>query len=340
MNSVSTIGLAFNPYNGFYTNEVERYNAKKMEKATQLIKLALENNSYKVILLPIDEFFLSKTLNQKPDLIFNYSTGIIEKNSQAISTGLLEKTGIPFTGSELKTHVIALYKDLSKYVFKTNGIPTPNFQVLDKPNEIKKTLLNYPLFVKPLHEGSSFGVDDRSVVHNIKGLNEKSAEIIRNYRQPALIEEFIPGKEYTVGIWGNYEPELLPILELRFNNKDNINTREVKNKRAMEELCPASIEINIEKAIKKIAIKAYKMLGCLDYARMDFRVDPEGRVYLIEINSLPSLKPDRSSFIKMCRAKNIDFDAAIKRIVDISIQRWGLEKINTRQKKIYELESQ
>jgi D-alanine-D-alanine ligase len=315
------IVLAYTPYiSPSSTPEVE-YNARKMELAAKNIKEALENSGFLPVLLPVDELFLVRVKETSPDLIFNYSTGVQEKNSQVITASLLEKIGLPFTGSGMKTHFIALYKDLTKYILKSKDIPTPAFQVFTNYDEELKSNLSFPLFVKPVHEGSSFGIDQNSVVRNHLQLREKVKEINTIYQQAALVEEFIPGREFTVGVWGNEHPDILPILELSFNNINNINTMENKNKRSMQEICPCFIPEEIQIKIKELAIKAFLAIGCYDYARVDFRMSNEGQLYVIELNTLPSLKADRSSFITMARAAGFEFNQVINKIVSLALER-------------------
>lgn len=315
------VGLAYTPYEIDSPTPEELYNAKKMEVAVKCIKEALDSSECQTILLPVDENFLVNVQQEKPDLIFNYSTGVQEKNSQVITAALLEKTGLPFTSSSMKAHFTALYKDLTKYTLLGKGIPTPPFQVFNHYEEELREDLGFPLFVKPLHEGASFGIDYNSVVRNHLQLREKVREIHIRYQQAALVEEFVPGREFTVGIWGNEQPEILPVLELRFNNIDNINTQQNKNTRSMQQICPAFIPDDIHKKIKGLAIKAYKAIGCSDYARVDLRMTNEGKIYVIELNTLPSLKADRSSFITMARAAGIEYNEIIKRIVSLALER-------------------
>lgn len=328
MSNLLKIVLAHTPYKKYNLTPLEEYNVNKMEASIEALKKALEKYNHQVIPLPVDKFFLEKIWGISPDLIFNYSTGVQEKNDQVITASLLEKTGFPYTSSGLKAHFTALYKDLAKSVFITQGIPTPKFQIFNNPDEELNKGLKFPLFVKPLHEGSSFGVDNNSVVFNNGNLKIKIEEINNIYKQPALVEEFVPGREFTLGVWGNSHPQVLPILELKFNNLNNINTQENKNKRAMEQICPALLPENISEELRKLAVKTYKAMGCSDYARVDFRVTEDGKAYVLEINTLPSLKPDRSSFITMARSAGMEYEEIINKIVSIAYNRYNTKRMN------------
>ncbi len=320
------IGLAFTPYSNYNSTPLDEYNSKKMKESINSIKTALENLNYPVVLLPVDKEFLNRVGKDKPELIFNYSTGVCEKNSQVMTAALLEKTRLPYTASNMKAHFTALYKDLTKSVLISKGIPTPGFQIFETENQRLKEGLNFPLFVKPVHEGSSFGVDQNSVVRNLTQLKEKIQEINHLFHQPALVEEFIPGREFTLGILGNNQLELLPVMELKFNNFNNINTQENKKARTMEQICPAFIPQQFEEKLKELAFQTYKAVGCSDYARVDFRISNEGKIYVIEINTLPSLKPDRSSFITMARSAGYEYKGIINKIIAVAMKRYYLDR--------------
>jgi D-alanine-D-alanine ligase len=233
----------------------------------------------------------------RPDVIFNLFEGLPDQGgTEAFVAGLLEWSGVPFTGSPFATLSLARCKHLCKFLFRGVGLPTPEFFVVDDL-PIPECRLQWPVIVKPAQEDASVGLDQGSVVINQSALNDRVAHLLKNYGPPVLVEEFIPGRELNVSVVEAPEMRTLPVSEVQFvqNGPDYwpIVTYDAKwrpgsrDYEATPPKYPANVEPKLTERLGKIARKAYQLLGCRDYARCDFRVRPSGQPYLLEVNPNP-----------------------------------------------------
>ncbi len=250
------------------------------------------------------------------DLIFNIAEGVEGRNREAQVPALCELLGIPYTGSDSATLAIALDKALCKKVLTQHDILTPNFQVMESPRARLNSDLKFPLIIKPNAEGSSKGIATTNVVDNEEELRVAVANVLENYRQPALVEEYISGREFTVGLLGDKRPRVLPPMEIRF--KDESNERPVYDFQVKQEWekhvyyqCPAKVTAAQQKAIEKVARATFWALDCRDVARVDMRMDAKGQVYVLEVNPLPGLTPDYSDLVLISQAAGMDYDEII-----------------------------
>ncbi len=233
----------------------------------------------------------------RPDVIFNLFEGLPDQGgTEAFVAGLLEWSGVPFTGSPFATLSLARCKHLCKFLFRGVGLPTPEFFVVDDL-PIPECRLQWPVIVKPAQEDASVGLDQGSVVINQSALNDRVAHLLKNYGPPVLVEEFIPGRELNVSVVEAPEMRILPVSEVQFvqDGPDYwpIVTYDAKwrpgsrDYEATPPKYPANVEPKLTERLGKIARKAYQLLGCRDYARCDFRVRLSGQPYLLEVNPNP-----------------------------------------------------
>ncbi len=271
---------------------------------------------------------LPRQLMQTPvDLVFNIAEGVAGRNREAAVPALCELMGIPYTGSDAATLSIALDKALSKRVLLQHGILTAEFQVMETGRERLSSKLKFPLIVKPNQEGSSKGVSaSASVVDDEEGLRAVVRELIDRYRQPALIEVYIPGREFTVGLLGDRRPRVLPPMEILF--KDKSNERPVYDFQIKQEWekhvsyqCPAHLTPAELKAIERVCRETFAALDCRDVARIDLRVTPKGDIYVIEVNPLPGLTPGYSDLCLIAAAAGIEYPALIGEILEGGLKR-------------------
>jgi D-alanine--D-alanine ligase len=254
------------------------------------------------------------------DLIFNIAEGVEGRNREAQVPALCELLGIPYTGSDSATLAIALDKALCKKVLMQHDILTPRFQVMGSPRERLSADMRFPLIVKPNAEGSSKGIGSTNVVDTEDEMRTAVRGIVERYRQPALVEEYISGREFTVGLLGDKRPRVLPPMEIRF--KDESVDRPVYDYGVKQEWeqhvyyeCPAKLTESELKAVEKIARATFWALDCRDVARVDLRMDPEGRIYVLEVNPLPGLTPDYSDLVLISKALGMDYDQLIAEIM-------------------------
>lgn len=300
------------------------------EAAIKQIVASLKKGGHQVIALEGDkdlidnlEDFMPSTLKgERPGMAFNLSYGIQGQARYTHVPGILEMVGVPYVGSGPLAHSLALDKVVAKMLFVQNDLPTPEFAVLEQP-EFELPKLEYPLIVKPKNESVSFGI---KIVNNPDELRTAAQVIFDEFQQPVLVERFIAGREINVGVIGNgAQVEAFPVAELAFGDKGpQIYTMEDKKKtsgREVEVVCPADLDDNLAQKAQSLAKRAFTVLGCYDCARVDFRMDQQGNLYLLEINSLPSLG-EHGSYVAAAQAAGLDFTALVNRLVDVASSRY------------------
>jgi len=269
------------------------------------------------------------------DIVFNIAEGKYGKFRESEVPAILDYLNIPYTGSNTFSLALALNKALTKKILHADNIPTPRFQVFVKGNEELNPDLKFPLIVKPNREGSAKGINTSNVVETKEALFDKAKEIIGTYKQEALVEEFIVGKELTVGILENGKTIVLPILEIDFSTCENSGeyfySWRMKEYQGNTELglvptfhCPARLDKDIEELVKETALKTHRALGCLDISRTDIRLSKDNVPYVLEINPLPGLNPNESNFPIMAYAAGMKYEDLIEAILLNASERKGL----------------
>ncbi|MDD5568356.1 MAG: ATP-grasp domain-containing protein [Candidatus Omnitrophica bacterium] len=269
------------------------------------------------------------------DMVFNIAEGRSGKFRESEVPAILDYLKIPYTGSDTFSLALALNKALTKKILKAENIPTPNFQVFIKGTEELNPDLRFPLIVKPNCEGSAKGISKLNVVNNAEDLFKRVKDILSVYKQEALVEEFIEGKELTVGILENGKTRVLPILEIDFsgckNSGEYFYSWKMKEYQGNKELglvptfhCPARLDPEIEKAVKDVALRTHRAVGCLDISRTDIRLDKFNVPYVLEINPLPGLDPKESNFPIMAYAAGMKYEDLIEAIILSASERKGL----------------
>jgi D-alanine-D-alanine ligase len=261
------------------------------------------------------------------DLVFNMAEGIKGRNREAVVPALLELLDIPYSGSDPAALSIALDKALAKRIVRQHGIPTPNFVTLQTGKErLPRELMKFPLIVKPVAEGSSKGVHHTSVVETEAELREAAREMIAKYDQPALVETYVAGREFTVGLLGERRPKVLPPMEVVFlaPGKHPVYSFEFKQdwSSKIRYDVPANLEPGQLRALERAARECFIALGCRDVARVDFRMDEQGKVYFLECNPLPGLTPGWSDLVLIAKAAGIEYNALIAEILSGAIRRY------------------
>jgi len=307
------------------------------------IRKAIVANGHRVHMIEANQeaYIKLKKLkdNKQVDLVFNIAEGFYGEAREAQIPAMLEMLQIPYTGSGPQTLAITLDKSRTKEILSYYKVPTPHFQIFNGIKEPLKKDLKFPLIAKPIREGSSKGIMDNCVVRNKKELLKKILEINKKYNQAAIVEEFIEGREFTVGILGQKGiPQVLPIIEISFEDlpkgMNKIDSYESKwfyddPSKGMDPLvCPAKVSKELEKKIKETCLGAFRVLNCKDMARMDLRLDKKGIPRIIDVNSLPGLIPDpkeNSRFPRAARTAGIKYEKMIGLIIDSAKKRYGLK---------------
>ena len=292
---------------------------------------------HRVSLVPADLDALNTLRELRPDLVFNIAEGLYGASREAQLPALLDMLQIPYTGSDPVTLGICLDKARTKEILAYHDVPTPRFRRLTIAAELPAAM-DFPLMVKPVGEGSGKGITDRSLVRTPVELDQQLARIADHYRQPALVEEFLAGREFTVAMIGNGDDlRVLPIVEIDFSTlpagANPLYSYEAKwiwdQADAPLQIfhCPAPIDPLLQHAIESICIKTFKTLGCRDWCRIDVRLDGDGRPNIIEVNPLPGVLPrpeQNSCFPKAARAAGLSYPQMIQAVVEAARLRLGL----------------
>jgi D-alanine-D-alanine ligase len=297
------------------------------------IKNALLNHCSEVEVIEADENAYQKLKEGHFDFAFNIAEGIRGDARESQIPAMLEMLGIPYAGSGVSTLAITLDKRRTKEVLLANGIRTPRFQLFDGVMN-PKTNLEFPLFIKPNNEGSSRGITSKSLVRNKEELETVIFDIIRQYNQLAIAEEYLDGREFTAGVIGNSKPFVLPIVEVDFDSlpedSPKFDCYEVKwiydspCSGYETTKCPADLTDDLRLRIENTAVDTCKALDIKDFCRIDMRLDKEGEPSVIDVNALPGLNPDpieNSRFPKAAYAAGFTYDELIGAVFEAALKR-------------------
>jgi D-alanine-D-alanine ligase len=275
----------------------------------------------KDIIDKLEEFMPQVLKGERPGIVFNISYGVQGQARYTHIPSILEMVGIPYVGSGPLAHSLALDKVVAKMMFKQEGLATPDFVVLNTPDFVEKPNLKFPMIVKPKNEAVSLGL---KVVYNEKHLREAVETLIEDFKQPVLVEQYIDGREINVGVIGNDPPEAFTPAELIFPEGPKIYSYEDKIQKSGREVkvrCPADISPDLSLKAQELAILAFNTLGCFDCARVDMRLDKGDNLYVLEVNSLPSLG-EHGSYVAAAEHMGLDFPALVNRLVDVATARY------------------
>lgn len=301
---------------------------------------AIVANGYDCIDIEADENAYEKLKKQKKsiDLVFNIAEGLRGEIREAQIPAILEMLGIPYTHSGALAQAVTLDKALTKKIWQYHGLPTPKFAVIGLNEKPYIEGLRFPVLVKPNSEGSSKGIFNDSLVEDPNRLIKIIRQIRKQYDNGVLVEEYLPGREFTVTVMGNRQPYILPIVEQNYDifptNLKKFASYEAKW--LFEDslpnphdayICPAKLTPSLEKLIEKLCIQAFEVLNCRDISRIDLRLDAKGKPQLLEINTMPGMLPDPnvvSYYPVAARAVGWDHTRMIGQIITHSRERLGI----------------
>lgn len=269
-----------------------------------------------------------RILSYKPDVIFNLCEGFLgDARHEMHVASLWELLQIPYTGNAPLTLGLAQDKVISKRLFESKKIRTPAYQVYQRIPE--STMLNYPLIAKPSREDASLGIGANAVLHSMEDLKREVGRIIEKYRQPVLVEEYIHGREFNISLMGD-KPKVLAVSEIDFSglseDEDWVTSYEAKWMpdhplyRKTPVRVPASVPTELKSRLDDVAVQVYKLLRGRDYARVDTRVDSQGRIYVLELNPNPDISPD-AGFTKAVRASGMTYREFVAEIIQYALDR-------------------
>ena len=298
---------------------------------------------------------VEKLAAYQPDICFNIAESHFGDGREAQIPAVLEMLQIPYTGSKVVTLALALDKPMTKRILWYHGLPTPEFQVFDDAEELldedlldEDGQLRFPMFVKPSREGTSMGVSAESIVTDVDQLYIQVRKQLKLYKQPIMVEHYIKGREMTLGMVGNIKPPaarrisdhtapnmlpsgltFFPILEVDTGAYDPSEAGLYTNKMKVEMaddfryLCPAPIEQAFEHELRLLAAAVFRVTGCKDVARVDFRMDEanDNKPYILEVNPLPGLNPGYSDLCIQGLAAGWTYEELVNAILDLAVQR-------------------
>jgi D-alanine-D-alanine ligase len=312
----------------------------------QAICNAIESDGHAAVFFPADANLPVALRDFCPDICFNIAEGMGGDAREAQVPALLEMMHIPYTASRVLANAISLDKTMTKRIWRDCGLPTAPFQEFNSPRQKLQADLHYPLFVKPAREGTGMGISSQSIVHNEGELRCQVDQIVREYRQPALVEDYLSGREFTVGVLGHPQSR-------RFSNRPELYARDGFHRFPVQEidtthsatpgayglhlkkldfdvpgsarfLIPAPISEGLALELHRLAVRAHQAIDAMDVSRVDLRLDRAGHPCLIEINTLPGLSPGFSDLCTIANKGGMTYQDLILEILYLAAARFSL----------------
>jgi len=303
----------------------------------QLIRQGIEQTGHNYEFIEADDNIVENLKRTKPDLVFNRAEGIRGESRESHIPAILEMLNIPYVGSNVLTTAICLNKTWAKKCLAYHKILTPRFFTVDEITEITSHDIVFPVILKPNEEGSSVGINEDNIVFNLHDLKTKLQYMLDTYKQSILVEQFIQGREFSVGLLGKpgLPPEMLSIVEIDFSKfpKEVGTVFGQRAKTLMDSLdnyiCPAKISKALKRRFQVISLNIWERLDIKDFARIDFRMNRRNQLYFLEINPLPGMDfdPDNNDFSfypYMAMKSGYSYDQLIARLLESACHRYNL----------------
>jgi D-alanine-D-alanine ligase len=326
------IGILYNlPAETSKGESIDYLAEAEVKEEAETVRKALEILDFHYQMFPIKddvEPVIKALKDFKPTVVVNLCEGAFGDSQQEMNVpAILELLGIPYTGSPLLSLGICQNKGLTKQILEVNGVPTPRYCILNRFEDWRGRM-KYPLFVKPLKEDASLGISRKSYVRNEAELKAQVEYVNKRYGQPALVEEYIPGRELNIAILGNDYPKVLPISEIIFDFQHepkifDYSAKWIKDSDEYQKttpICPANLNPSVKAKLKEVALKAYKTLRCRDYATVDIRLKEDSTIVL-EVNPNPGISPD-AFFAMALKTSDILYHEFVKNIIQFALERF------------------
>ncbi|MGW8144620.1 MAG: D-alanine--D-alanine ligase family protein [Anaerolineales bacterium] len=316
-------------------------------QTVEAIAAALESDGHTVFFVEANRSLPEALMKIQPHICFNIAEGIHGDGREAQVPALCELLGIPYTASQVVANAISLNKTMTKRIWQQQGLPTAPYYEFNSLEDIAHAEFRFPLFAKPSREGTGMGINNNSVINDYGQLIERVEWLLNSYHQPVLVEEFLPGREFTVGFIGNRgnptfrkRPELydvdgyhwFPVLEIDTLSSisptiygHDAKELDIGSLGAPNYLCPADISESLRARLIDLTRRAAEALEVRDVSRVDFRVGADGEPYLLEINTLPGLNPNLSDLCIMAAAEGMSHHMLITEILYLAAERYQLE---------------
>jgi D-alanine-D-alanine ligase len=318
MNATSHVGIVFNAYEPKPSGTGERLSEESVAEMAQQVEAAVKTLGYRTTLIPLQRSlfnFLNRVKEENPEVLVNLCEGYFGRPQwESNVAGIFELLGIAFTGNNARTLAICQDKHKAKAILRSCSLPTAPAQLMlsaEQPLELK-----FPIIVKPNSEDASLGIYPESVVHDEESFRLQVRRVLGNYRQPALVEPYIDGREFNVSVMENTAVVPLPVSEIDFSQMPKgmpkICGYEAKwfedhpLYQKTPPICPAPVEDELRQKLQAAAVDAFMTMGCRDYARVDFRMDGKGRIFILEVNPNPDISLN-AGYARALKAAGIDY---------------------------------
>jgi D-alanine-D-alanine ligase len=326
------VGIAYNAYDPVINRPNERLSEASVADVAESIFSAISDYGYSAVVLSLREslmMLLRRIKELKVDVLINLCEGFLGRPQlEANVAALFEAFGIPFTGNPSKALAICQDKFKAKAILNSFGLPTAKGRLVTSVDQ--KVDVPFPAIVKPNSEDASMGIYQDSVVHDQTALVERVTNIIEVYKQPALVEEFIQGREFNIAVLETEKLQALPVSEIDFSampeSAPHICTYEAKwfedhvLYAATPAVCPAPIDDTLRDKLQRYALAAFQAMGCRDYARVDFRMGQDGRICILEVNPNPDTSLD-AGYCRALRAEGIEYAQFWSQMIDNALRR-------------------
>ena len=322
-----TIGLVYDLRKeylaeGFTEEEVAEFDS---EETITLIDQAIQSLGYKTDRIGNARSLSSRLVaGEKWDLVFNVAEGLAGRCRESHVPSILEVYNIGYTFSDPLVCALTLDKGFAKRIVRDAGLPTAKFKVIESPEDIDHTAFEHPLFAKPIAEGTGKGINHNSRIESKDQLTQTCAYLLERFAQPVLVEEFLPGREFTVGVLGNGDDAyVLGIMEIEIPQ----DTKSAIYSYVAKEQCEKLVNYlpyrkgSLHRQLKQLALKSYRILQCRDAARVDFRCDKKGVPCFLEINPLPGLHPTHSDLPMIATQEGMTYEELIGQIINNALKR-------------------
>jgi len=340
---MTRVGLAYDliKLDGLQERPIDCIAEFDSEETIQAIVDALQAGGHEVILLEANEDFPEKLRMSHPEIVFNIAEGRRGDCRESQVPAICEFYGIPYTGSGILTLSTCLNKARTNEVLFSNGLNVPPYQVFYTRDDNLQLSSEFPLIAKLLHEGSAMGLSKKSVVKDENALRNEVDYLVRTYHEPVLVQKFIIGREFNVGILGNDDPITLPITEIIFQDPYGIvmfypdeevfpMVEGLKGEHFMDEfmgqiapkksICPSVVSLDLADRIKQTSLKAYKALDCRDWCRIDLRLGIDDTLYILELNPIAGIAPGYW-LPNSAEVASLNYAGFINKILDIAWER-------------------
>ncbi len=321
MNDLSRIGIVFNAYEPRPAGTGERLSEESVAEMAKQAQDAAKSLGYETTLIPLQRSllnFLSRVKEVNPQVLVNLCEGFYGRPQwESNVAGIFELMGIPFTGNASRTLGICQDKHKAKAVLRAADLPTAEARLVTSPDE-PVAGLKFPIIVKPNNEDASLGIYPESVVRDEEGLRKQIRRILENYKQPALVEPYIDGREFNVSVAEDGAVKPLPVSEIDFTQmpagSPKICSYEAKwfedhpLYQKTPPVCPAPVDDELRTRLQTLAGQAFRTMGCRDYARVDFRMDAKGRIFILEVNPNPDISLN-AGYARALKAAGIEYAA-------------------------------